>query len=57
MKIIGDEVENAVESQNKQNVQNRAENLREKFCEKNAKNGRLGMILGRDLLEKVGFDK
>ncbi|MBS3086687.1 phosphoglycerate mutase [Candidatus Pacearchaeota archaeon] len=29
----------------------------EKFCEKNAKNGKLGMILGKDLLEKTGFNK
>ncbi len=30
---------------------------REKFCEKNARNGKLGMILGKELLEKLGFDK
>jgi len=29
----------------------------EKFCEKNAKHGKLGMILGKDFLEKVGFNK
>ena len=28
-----------------------------KFCEKNARNGKLGMVLGKQLLEKVGFDK
>ena len=27
----------------------------EKFCEKNARNGSLGMIMGKELLEKVGF--
>ena len=29
----------------------------QKFCEKNARNGKLGAILGKELLEKVGFDK
>ncbi len=27
----------------------------EKFCEKNARKGNLGMIMGKELLEKVGF--
>ena len=27
----------------------------EKFCEKNAKNGSLGMIMGNELLERIGF--
>ena len=48
VKIIGDSNVSASESQN---------HKAEKFCEKNAKNGKLGMILGKDLLEKVGFDK
>jgi 2,3-bisphosphoglycerate-independent phosphoglycerate mutase len=30
---------------------------REKFCEKNARNGKLGMISGKELLEKLGFNK
>ena len=30
---------------------------REKFCEKTARNGKLGMILGNELLEKLGFTK
>ncbi len=34
---------------------NPEEKAGEKFCEKNARKGRLGMIMGKELLEKVGF--
>ncbi|MBW6442725.1 phosphoglycerate mutase [Patescibacteria group bacterium] len=34
-----------------------SEEKREKFCEKNAKRGSLGKVLGKELFEKVGFLK
>ena len=33
------------------------EEKREKFCEKNARRGTLGMIMGKELFEKVGFTR
>ena len=50
VKIMGNDSEELKETQT-------MELKAEKFCEKNARHGKLGMILGKDLLEKVGFDK
>ena len=50
MKIIGQELQDL-------KIPAPVETTAEKFCEKNAKNGKLGMILGKNLLEKTGFTK